>query len=360
MFLAKLLVFTLNKDFKIVFSDDQVKAQEQATEIVRECQDKAKQKLDGAENDAAKVMEAMNDLVACVEGSVTETLTKANEELAFQSLIRKGIAEQMENHTCADTSLDTSDSLKEEWWLGSKDKKKRTSKVLLDRPASKIHVVENFISQEECEAMETAAEPKLHRATVADGKGGSHFSENRKALQAGITVDWSKEDSGDAIARLSRRVYDYTNYVLGLGIEEHGQEDLMSIQYFGRGENDTAPDRYMPHCDGECDGMAHKSGTRMATMVMYCKLPTLGGHTNFRNANVHVKPKFGDAIFFSYIDPDTRVMDTGFTEHSGCPVFEGEKKIVTQWIRLGVDEDNPWDSFNTCKFFLFCLYLILT
>lgn len=37
----------------------------------------------------------------------------------------------------------------------------------------------------------------------------------------------------------------------------------------------------------------------------------------------------------------------GFTEHSGCPVFEGEKKIVTQWIRLGVDEENPWDSFNT-------------
>jgi hypothetical protein len=40
-------------------------------------------------------------------------------------------------------------------------------------------------------------------------------------------------------------------------------------------------------------------------------------------------------------------MDTGFTEHSGCPVFEGHKKIVTQWIRLGVDSENPWDSFNT-------------
>jgi len=37
----------------------------------------------------------------------------------------------------------------------------------------------------------------------------------------------------------------------------------------------------------------------------------------------------------------------GLTEHSGCPVYEGEKKIVTQWIRLGVDDENPWDSFNT-------------
>merc|ERR1711935_192784 len=116
----------------------------------------------------------------------------------------------------------------------------------------------------------------------------------------------------------------------------------MSIQYFGRGANHTAPDRYTPHCDGECDGLEHKSGTRMATLVMYCTIPEVGGHTNFRNANVHVKPKKGSGVFFSYIDPATKVMDNGFTEHSGCPVFEGEKKIVTQWIRYGVDGDNPW------------------
>jgi hypothetical protein len=68
-------------------------------------------------------------------------------------------------------------------------------------------------------------------------------------MQAGIKVQWDKEAEGDAIARLSRRVYDYTNRVLGLGIEEHGQEDLMSIQYFGRGRNDTEPDRYTPVSD---------------------------------------------------------------------------------------------------------------
>jgi hypothetical protein len=78
-------------------------------------------------------------------------------------------------------------------------------------------------------------------------------------------------------------------------------------------------------------------------------VPETGGHTNFRNAGVHVRPESGNAIFFSYIDPQKLIMDTGFTEHSGCPVYEGEKKIVTQWIRLGVDHENPWDSFNTCK-----------
>jgi hypothetical protein len=132
--------------------------------------------------------------------------------------------------------------------------------------------------------------------------------------------------------------------------------------------------------------MPFKSGNRMATMVLYCTVPEVGGHTNFRNSGVHVKPQKGNGIFFSYIDPTTLMMDNGtqdsvvgrcymvqvsnictssqsdillvacscynvitigFTEHSGCPVYEGEKKIVTQWIRLGVDEQNPWDSFNT-------------
>ena len=73
----------------------------------------------------------------------------------------------------------------------------------------------------------------------------------------------------------------------------------------------------------------------------------MGGHTNFYNAGVHVAPVKGNGIFFSYIDPQSFVMDTGFTEHSGCPVYVGAKKIVTQWVRYGVDHENPWDSFNT-------------
>ena len=95
---------------------------------------------------------------------------------------------------------------------------------------------------------------------------------------------------------------------------------------------------------------------------MYCTLPTKGGSTNFRNAGVHVKPVKYSAVFFSYIDPETKVMDDGFTEHSGCPVFEGEKKIVTQWVRLGVDDENSWDTFNTREYLIVLIvgHLLLT
>mmetsp|Transcript_24881 Transcript_24881/g.58769 ORF Transcript_24881/g.58769 Transcript_24881/m.58769 type:complete len:469 (-) Transcript_24881:284-1690(-) len=340
-------VVTVREGLDVEFVDDQVRAKLKASEIVQGCQTRAKRRLQDAGTDANKIQRAMDDLIECVEAEVTESLSKANEELAFQSKIRTDMAALMENYTCIDTELESTEPVRTTQWRSSRDRRRRTVDVLLDRPASKIMFVKDFISEAECNAMAEAAAPKLHKATVADGKGGSHFSEHRKALQAGIKVNWSKEDAGDHIAILSRRVYDFTNYVLDLGIKENGQEDLMSIQYFGRGMNDTEPDRYTPHCDGDCTGLPHKSGTRMATMVMYCTMPEVGGHTNFKNAGVHVKPTKGGAVFFSYIDPETKVTDKGLTEHSGCPVLVGEKKIVTQWIRLGVDDENPWDSFNS-------------
>lgn len=333
-------------DFSIEFVDNKVAAFQQASELMEECQLKAQNKIQQPDSSSASSLAAMTELVDCVQGGIALKLQEMNEEIAFQASIRRNIAGLLENYTCVDDTMESSDDIVDAK-IFTQNNQQYTVHVKHDRPASKIHVIENFISPEECEAMEAAAEKKLHRATVADGKGGSRLSDARKAMQAGIKVPWHKEKLHDPIATLSRRVYDYTNHVLGLDIEEHGQEDLMSIQYFGRGIDDEQPDRYTPHCDGDCTGLPHKNGTRMATMVMYCDVADRGGHTNFRNAGVHVKPEKGSAVFFSYIDPVTKTMDSGFTEHSGCPVFEGSKKIVTQWVRLGVDAENPWNSFNT-------------
>lgn len=344
--------FTVNKNdeqqifidgnFEIKHQDNKSVARESAKELLDDCE---AQVTKHAEEDGLGALEAIEELKKCVESGVAFEVEKANEEVSFQSGIRKRMAESYENYTCADYDLPTSEAEKNTVW--DDGTVVHDVKVLLDRPASKVHIVQNFISMEECMAMEEAARPRLHKATVADGKGGSELSPNRKAMQAGIRIPWDLEKDGNPLTTISRRVYDYVNHVLGMNIDEHGQEDLMSIQYEGRGENDTAPDRYMPHCDGDCNAMQFKTGNRMATMVMYCTVPTKGGATNFRNAGLHVVPEVGTATFFSYIDPKTMKMDSGFTEHSGCPVVEGEKKIVTQWVRYGVDKENPWDSFNT-------------
>jgi len=76
--------------------------------------------------------------------------------------------------------------------------------------------------------------------------------------------------------------------VLQMGIDEFGPEDLMSIQYQGRGIQYKEPDRYMPHCDGECKVKPHRRGGRMATIDLYCTAPHIGGATNFRKSGLHV------------------------------------------------------------------------
>lgn len=222
-------------------TDSFTEARNEAENVVQTCQENARRSLASNPDNALKSIE---ELAECVEQGVARRLETANEEISFQAKIRTGMAGLLENYTCIDDGLPSSPDVTTNVW-SAKDKM-RTVHVKHDRPSSQIHVVENFISPDECKAMEEEAARTLHRATVADGKGGSRLSENRKAMQAGIKVAWDKEEDGDHIAQLSRRVYDYTNHVLGLDIQEFGQEDLMSIQYFGRGRNDTEPDRYTP------------------------------------------------------------------------------------------------------------------
>jgi len=335
----------VGKDWTLEHTDDTTRSLEESVDLMSTCEERAKAAVhDGLPTEEA--IKTLDELVACVGQAVAEKLKKSTKEINYQAKLRMSMADKWENYTCTDDSLPTSPAVRSYTWnQGDVD---RQVSVLHEKAASKIHYIEDFISEEECQAMAEAAEPKLHQATVASGDGGSKITESRKALQAGIDVPWDKEEEGNPIALLSRRVYDFVNYVTGLDIDEFGQENLMSIQYFGRGEDDEAPDRYMPHCDGDCEsGLPHKNGTRVATTVMYCNIPEKGGATNFKNAGVHVKPTKHGAVFFAYMNPENHEMDKAFTIHSGCPVIEGEKKIVTQWIRHGVDSENPWDSFNT-------------
>jgi 2OG-Fe(II) oxygenase superfamily len=341
-------VVHLLEDWTVEFVDNQVAARREAANLLKGCQEAARERLEAAGSDKKEAEAAMTALLTCVETGVATELERVHEEISFQATVRKDIAALLENYTCSDSELESTPDVRADTWtppswvVNNETGQVETNSPLnvhikLDRPASRIHVIENFIRQDECDAMEQQAAPSLHRATVADGKGGHRVSEARKAMQAGITVPWDEESADHPIARVSRRVYDYVNHVLGLDIKEHGQEDLMSIQYFGKGLNSTEPrDRYMPHCDGDCTGAPHKFGQRMATVVMYCITADVGGHTNFRNAGVHVKPEKYSAVFFSYVDPVTLTMDTGFTEHSGCPVLEVSTFVQSSLLSKGL------------------------
>ena len=304
-------------------------------------------------------------IVDCLEQKTTDLFVLFNEELAFQRELRRTVANLNENYTCADPTRTTTPAKRNTTWSYQDSNRdplvERQVRILHEHTASQIHVIEDFISPEECAAIQKAAHPILHRGTVADGKGGSTMSQNRKAWQAGIAVkDYT--DRKNPIANVKRRLFAYANQAAGFHMTLDGQEEIMSIQYFGLNSstvdrpakivvNDdevlSTPDQYTPHCDGDCTNELHKTGSRVATMVMYCDVPEVGGATNFQQSNVYVQPQKGAAAFFSYMNAETERHDEGFTTHSGCPVLVGTKRIAVQWMRIGVDAENPWDSFDT-------------
>ena len=318
--------------------------------VIRDCQAQALEALSSSKQQNQH-KDLIHDLSACLTRHTANVLVEANDALQQEQRLRLDVSHATENYTCTDPHRATSPPIAVETWtnrheLATNFSHDHVVHVLHRRASSQIHLVHNFISPNECQAIQQAAAQTLHRGTVADGKGGSRLSDNRKAWQAGSTPHWHLLEK-DPIAIVSHRILSYTNHATGYNLSHEGQEDLMSIQYFGHGTADPTPDRYMPHCDGECSGRPHKTGGRVATMVLYCDAPTLGGGTNFQNAGVLVQPTVGAAAFFSYYNPTTQLMETGLTSHSGCPVLEGTKRIAVQWMRMGVNAENPWDSFDT-------------
>ena len=247
------------------------------------------------------------------------------------------MSSRLRNYTCEDETLETTKPLYSKT-LHVLDTT-HTIDVLLDLPSAKIWTVQNFISDSDCDILKRVSGPLLARAMVADEDGTAIFSEHRKAQQARyIGFESLGFTTADPLFPLYQKVYNVTNQVTQYQLHTDGQEGFMLIQY-------NKEDQYTPHCDGDCLGLEFNPGGRVASAVMYCEVPTKGGSTTFTKADIFVKPVKGMATFFSYKGPDG-MMDETFTEHSGCPVLEGEKWITSVWMRDGVSLERPQSLFD--------------
>lgn len=185
-------------------------AQNEANTVTRACQQDAFEDL----NEGRDADMVLKELVDCIKETATKMIVRKNEHLVLEKKVRLELSAALENYTCADTTRETTTPEEIRSWTHEDTAGVMVTRqigILHNRKASQIHALENFISKEECDAITEAAAAKLHRGTVADGSGGSRLSDHRKAWQAGLRVPWEKENEGNLIARVVRRVYDYTN-----------------------------------------------------------------------------------------------------------------------------------------------------
>lgn len=109
------------------------------------------------------------------------------------------------------------------------------------------------------------------------------------------------------------------------GIHRNRYEPLQLLKYNPHGE-------YKAHFDAfpENSRELQKGGNREFTIIIYLNDLSTSGQTMFPKLNVGVQPRCGTSVFFNNI---TNGKINELSLHCGNPVIEGQKFILTQWVR---------------------------
>ena len=197
--------------------------------------------------------------------------------------------------------------------------KKISDNVTLYSADPIVYVVNNFLSDDECEAFVEMGKGKMERAKV--------ISDDESEFHASRTNDfcWLEHSASDVIHEVSKRF----SVLVKMPINNAEQFQLV---YYGPGNE------YKPHFDAfdkttkEEQNNWFPGGQRIVTALAYLNDVEEGGATDFPKINVSVKPNKGDVVVFhNCIEGTTEINPQAL--HGGSPVVAGEKWAVNLWFR---------------------------
>lgn len=192
--------------------------------------------------------------------------------------------------------------------------------VLANMLHPRVVVFGNVLSDEECDALVAMGRARLKPSPVLDMETGAdqrHESRTSEGM-------FFRRGENEVCARIERRLAALVDWPL-----ENG-EGLSLLRYGPGAEYRPHYDYFDPARPGSAATLA-RGGQRVASIVMYLNTPLRGGATTFPDARFEVAAVKGNAVFFAYDRPHPM---TG-SLHAGAPVIEGEKWVVTKWLRVG-------------------------
>lgn len=192
--------------------------------------------------------------------------------------------------------------------------------VLARIASPRIAVLERVLEDEECEALIHMARPRLTPSTVIDPESGNDVV----ATYRGSEGMFFRPLENALITILDHRL----SGLLNLPVENG--EGLQVLRYPVGAESAPHFDFLLPTNDANRASVA-RSGQRLATLIVYLNTVDAGGETVFPELGLAVQPHRGYGLCFEYRDPlgnfDSRAL------HAGAAVQQGEKWIVTKWMR---------------------------
>jgi prolyl 4-hydroxylase len=187
--------------------------------------------------------------------------------------------------------------------------------VSLSVDAPTVRVLENILSDQECDELIELARPRLQRALTVDSEGSLQVDSRRTSQGVFFALD-----EYPLVGRLEQRL------AALLGVPVNHGEGLQILHYLPGQEYEPHFDWFDPEQPGY-DAITAAGGQRIASVVMYLNTPALGGGTAFPEIGLTVTARRGSAVYFAYEGGDLASL------HAGLPVRRGEKWIATKWLR---------------------------
>ena len=192
--------------------------------------------------------------------------------------------------------------------------------VLANMLHPRVVVFGNLLSDDECDALVAMGRARLRPSPVLNMETGSDEKHEARTSEG----MFFRRGENELCARIERRLATLLDWPV-----ENG-EGLSLLRYRPGAEYRPHYDYFDPARPGSAATLA-RGGQRVASVVMYLNTPLCGGATTFPDARFEVAAVKGNAVFFAYDRPHPM---TG-SLHAGAPLIEGEKWVVTKWLRVG-------------------------
>jgi prolyl 4-hydroxylase len=190
----------------------------------------------------------------------------------------------------------------------------------IEKKELRYQIIDNFLTPEECNQLIEMSLPKLERAGSWDFETASNqYTDYRICQQMFFHLG-----ANDMVKSIEQKIEKLTHYPIVNG------EGMQVLRYGIGGHFKVHCDWFDPRYTGN-EPVLRTGGQRVATVIMYLNDVKAGGETFFPKINLRVRPKQASALFWWNVDeqgnPDINTL------HSGEDVLEGEKWIMTKWIR---------------------------
>jgi len=191
-------------------------------------------------------------------------------------------------------------------------------------------IIDNFLTPEECTKLIELARPKLEVATSWDTLNAKRqITDYRMSDQMFFQLG-----ENDLVKKIETKI----SNIIGLPVENG--EGIQILRYGVGGHYKEHADYFDPAFEGNQIPLK-QGGQRLYTVIIYLNDVQKGGWTFFPRTRDMIAPKQGRALLFRNVD-EQRNPDPD-TIHEGQDVSEGEKWLLSKWIRERTFTYEPQD-----------------